>query len=231
MIAFKQIKVIIKYFTIEIEVILVWIIDKIKELKNKNRPRIKTAEVVRYNTTLVYIPKYDELTDEERRIVDYYMTEVDLTKIENIITYGNKLYEYANVNTELLLNSLYKITETPSEWKVNKMTDEEILKQRLDEMTNQEEFELYRTELKKIEKESILRTVALEKIYIRNQKNFRQFGIFEKAERLKRKNEREQLETAIERMKINKKIIEQQTQSITNTINSSRNNCTIYRYI
>ena len=194
------------------------LIDGIKKIFRKNQPRIATSDIVGYDTSLVYIPKYKDLAEKEKKIVDRYILEIGITKLENIIGYGNEVYERAICNTELLLNLFYQLTDKQTDIKFSEKTQQEVLKERLDEMIKQEELKLYNLALKKIEEEVVFRTIALEEIQKRKKKEFRQIGIFEKAERLQRKYENEQLEAAIERMKINKKNIEQQIQAIENTI-------------
>lgn len=205
------------------------LIKRIRELLKKKQPRITSTEIIGYDTSFIYIPKYTELTDTERKDVDKYVLEADIKKFESIIAYGNALYEHANCNTELLLNLYYELTDEQTNWKSK--TEKEILEKRLDEMIKQEELELYKLALKNLEREATLRTIALQEIHKRKKREFRPWGFFEKAERLQRKYENEQLEAAIERMKINKKVIEQQIQSINNAIVNGRNNNTSSRCI
>lgn len=197
------------------------LIKSIKEIFRKKQPRIASTDIVGYDTSFIYIPKYKDLTDDEKKIVDRYVSETDTTKFENIIGYGNEVYEYANCNTELLLNLFYQLTDNQTDRRFSERTEQEILEKRLDEMIKQEELQLYKLSLKNLEKEAALRTIALEEIQKIKKKEFRPWGIFEKAERLQRRYQNEQLESAIERMKINKKIIEQQIQSIENTMTNS----------
>ena len=206
-------------------------IKRIKELFGKKQPRIATTDIVGYDTSFIYIPKYSELTENERNDVDRYVEETDISKFENIIAYGNAVYEHANCNTDLLLSLYYQLTDEHTNWQSSTKTEQEILEKRLEEMIKQEELELYKLSLKNLEREATLRTIALQEIHKRKKREFRPWGVFERAERLQIKYENEQLEAAIERMKINKKVIEQQIQSINNTIVNGRNNSTISRCI
>lgn len=207
------------------------LIKRIKELFRKQQPRIATTDIVGYDTSFIYIPNYSELTEEERNVVDKYVSETDITKFESIIAYGNAVYENANCNTELLLKLFYELTDNQTNWKTSTKTEQEVLEKRLDEMIKQQELELYKLALKNLEKEATLRTIALQEIQKKKKREFRPWKVFEKAERLQRKYETEQLESAIERMKINKKTIEQQLQTIDNAITNSRNNSTISRCV
>ena len=61
------------------------LIDGIKKIFRKNQPRIATSDIVGYDTSLVYIPKYKDLAEKEKKIVDRYILEIGTTKLENII--------------------------------------------------------------------------------------------------------------------------------------------------
>lgn len=189
------------------------LIEKIKNLigrKHGKQPKIASTSMVGYDTSLVYIPKYTELTKEEKAEVNRYIKETDATKMENVILYGNDMNEYSKGITELLLNVAYSATEKNSTDRVDKLRTQDILKLRIDAMIAIEEMNFYETVLSKLNREAKLRTVALEQMYKKEKENFRTFGIFEKAERIRRQHEKERIEAAIERMKISKKIVEQQ---------------------
>lgn len=203
------------------------LIQIIKKLVGRKTPRLETSDIVGYHTSLVYIPKYSELSKNRKALVDSYMSATDMTKLEDVISYGNTVSKYANDNTELLINLFYRLTEEQSDRKVRTMQEHEILEERLKQMIMIEELELYKTALRNLEEEATLRTVALEEMYKRKKKEVNLWGIFERAERLQRKNQEEQLQATIERMKINKKMIEVQLRSITNTIRSGRTSNTI----
>lgn len=211
-----------------LEVIFMGLIQKIKQLVNRKTPRLETSYIVGYHTSLVYIPEYSKLLENEKNVVDNYISEIDMEKLENVISYGNTVYKYANTNTDLLVGLFYRLTENQSDWNLNKMQEQDMLQERLNQMIMIEELELYKTALRKLEEEATLRTVALEEIYKRKKKEARFWGIFERAERLERKNQQEKLQSAIERMKINKKMIEEQLQSITNTMHSGRTSNPVY---
>jgi len=200
------------------------LIEKIKNfiIRNSNKkPRISSTDIVGYDTNLVYIPKYKDLTDEEKKQVDKYIQETDTTKMENVILYGSEMNKYSQGITEILLNVGYKADEEYTMDNVKKLTIDHILNLRINAMIAKEEMSFYENLLKNLQREATLRTVALEQVYKKEQKNFKIFGIFEKAERIRRQQLEEVYETSIERMKISKKIIEQQIQSV---INSSVSN-------
>ncbi|MBO5413702.1 MAG: leucine-rich repeat protein [Clostridia bacterium] len=195
------------------------LIERIKNLiigKKKEQPKISSTDIVGYDTSLVYIPKYKELTEEEKAQVDRYVEETDTTKIENVILYGTDMNKYSKGITELLLNVAYRATEESATDRAGKLTTQDILNLRVDAMVAIEEMNYYETVLRNLEREATLRTVALEQIYKKEKGNFRTFGVFEKAERIRRQHEEERFEVAIERMRISKKIVEQQIQAVLN---------------
>lgn len=200
------------------------LIERIKKLigiKPKEQPKILSRDIVGYDTSLIYIPQYKELTEEEKAQVDRYIKETDTTKIENVILYGTDMNKYSKGITELLLNVAYRVTEENSTGRVNKLTTQEILNLRINAMTATEEMKFYETALRNLEREATLRTVALEQIYKKEKGSFRTFGVFGKAERIRRQNTEARFEAAIERMKISKKIIEQQIQTVMNSRGSN----------
>lgn len=191
--------------------------DIIKKLIRWKQPKLETSDIVSYDTSFIYIPKYSELSKEEKKVVDTYVAQIDVTKIENIIFYGESLYEQANINTELLLSLFYRMTDEQEKWKKGNISTEEGIQKRLEAMIAGEELELYKRNLKNLEIESTLRTVALEEILKMSKKRTIKMGIFQVAEKIARKNQEQQLDAAIERMKISKKMIEQQRQGIEKT--------------
>lgn len=200
------------------------LIERIKTLIGRNRkeqPKILSTDIVSYDTSLVYIPQYKELTEEEKAQVDRYIEEIDATKIENVILYGTDMNKYSTGITELLLNVAYRTTDKGTAAKVDKLTTQDILKLRIDAMIATEEMNFYESVLRNLDREATLRTIALEQIYKKEKRNFRTFGVFEKAERIRRQDEEKRFEEAIERMRISKKIVEQQIQAIMNSHGSN----------
>ena len=187
--------------------------------KTGKKANIQSNEVTQYDTSFIKIPEYLELSDEDKVIADKYIDEVDLSKIDGLILYADKMFEYANINTNLLVRLLYRITDTSSNLELRKLSKEEIAELRLNSKVQKDEVELYRNALIYLLKESSLRCSALVEVLRREGKRkFDFLGFFGRAERLKRENRIQLLESAIERMKIGKKTIEQQIQAVDNII-------------
>lgn len=101
------------------------LIERIKNLigiKQKEQPKISSTDMVGYDTSLVYIPKYKELTEEEKAQVDRYVRETDTAQIDNVILYGADMNKYSKGVTELLLNVAYRVSEEASIDRANKPT-------------------------------------------------------------------------------------------------------------
>lgn len=196
-------------------------LDKIKQLFLRNKqPKITSSDVTPYDTSLVYIPKYKSLSDEEKEQVDKYIAQTNISKIEDLITYGKDLSQYSTSILDLLLNMHYSITE---ENIGRNLSQEELLRIRINKLIANEQVSIYKNMFQNIEKEIALRTVSLEEIYKSWKSNFKAKDLFDEAERLHRRYIGEQFEYAIERMKISKKTVEEQLQVAINTLETNRN--------
>lgn len=188
---------------------------------NKTKNVTQSTNLTQYDTSLIVVPEYGKLTEKERKLVDTYIQEIDKKNLETLVHYASEMFDYANVNTHLLLKLFFKITKQPSEWQLNNMTLEKMQQERLEGMILQEELEIYKKGLKNLRRESVLRTIALQEVRKKESKRKIDFlGVFSIAERLKRRNEAEQLAMAENRMRINVKTIEQLEQVVNNTIES-----------
>ena len=205
------------------------LLDKLKHFFSRNpKPQITSSDVTPYDTSLVFIPKYKSLSDTEKAQVDKYITQTNISRIEDLITYGKDLSTYSTSLLDLLLNLHYSITEE----NIGKnITQEEMLKIRIDKLIANEQISIYQNMLQSIEGETTLRTVSLEEIYKRWKASFKAKDIFNSAERLHRRYMGEQFEYAIERMKISKKTVEEQLQVAINTSKTNRNAGKRYRSI
>ena len=197
--------------------------------RNNKTPEIASSSILGYDTSLVHIPEFKHLTEEEQEAVNRYIQEEKLESYEDIIKYGEKLQQKSKTITDLLLNQLYRTTEEISLDKLRNMPLNDVIKSRMNTLITQKQLEMYQGVLESLCKESRLRTVALEEI--RKKRKTRFTLTFSKADRIKKQEEERQIEQAIERMKITIKIIEQQIQAVLNARMNSRNNRTSIRYI
>ena len=201
--------------------------DRLKNLIKPKQARIGTTSIVGYDTSLVYIPEYESLSEEDKKIVDKYLEETSIQKTEDVVLYGEGVSKYSLGITELLLSTLYKTTEDVQLAKLDTMSPEERSKTRINAMLGNEQIKFYNQALANLEKEVTLRAVALEKQYQEHKKGNRVFrNIFKHPiqERVQRKFEQTRFSEAIERMKILKKTIEQQQGAVINASNNMRNN-------
>ncbi len=177
----------------------------------------------------IFIPKYANLSEEDKKKVDSYIEEVDFEKLDTLMMYADDMSDNAYANTYLLLNLFRRITTRPLEAELNRLSDEEIVERRLDALIQKEELIVYKQELIKLKEESTLRAVALEEIKRREGKRrFDFIGLFGSARKLERKNKIELLENATERMRISKKTIEQQMEVVINGITTEEISSTTY---
>ena len=201
--------------------------ERLKNLIRPKQARIGATSIVGYNTSLVYIPEYKSLSEEEKKIVDEYIEKNNIQNTEDIVLYGEGVSKYSLGITELLLSTLYKTTEDVQSTKLDTMPPEERSKTRINAMMGSEQIKFYNQALQNLEKEVTLQAVALEKQYQEHKKGNRVFRkIFKHPiqERVQRKFEQTRFSEAIERMKILKKTIEQQQGAVINASNNMRNN-------
>lgn len=198
------------------------IIDKIRNLfvrRESTKQPIQSTDVTRYDISSINVPRYSELSEEDKTIVDGFISEIDLENLDTLILYINEMAKYANANTDLLVKLFNTITKRPSDLEFSQLSQKEIEERKLDAKVQREQIGLYRQGLEYLQKESSLRATALVEIGRKESKRKLDFlGLFGRAERLKRKNQMELLQSVTEQMKICKKTIEQQIQASTNAM-------------
>ena len=196
---------------------------KFLQLFNKNeQPKIAETSIVGFDTSLVYIPKYKSLSEVEKKKVDKIIKESDISSLEDIIYYGKNVSDYSTGISEILLSLYYKLTEEKTK---QNMSKKDMLKLGVNSLITNEQIIVYQNMLKDLEKETTFRTIALEQMYKKWKTEHKMSDVFSKDHRLKRQQEKNSYEAAIERMKISKKVIEEQLQVSENTYNSNRNAC------
>ncbi len=200
-----------------------WLANLIRP-KKLQLPEMTSKDLIGYDTSKVVIPEYKSLSPKEKQEVDQYVEEAKIEKIDDVITYGRVISKYSEGITELLLSMLYKSTDSIPEFKLRNMTKEEIAKARIEAMLAEESIRYYQAALYNLNRETELRTVALKKIYKEKNNVFRSIFKLTKAEKVQKQFENGRYEYAIERMKINKKTIEQQIQASLIASNNLRNN-------
>lgn len=92
------------------------ILEKIRSVfikKQQTKQTTQSTNITRYDTSLITIPKYPELSDEDRKTVDDYISEVDMEKLDTLILYADEMSRYATANTDLLVKLFERITERP----------------------------------------------------------------------------------------------------------------------
>lgn len=174
-------------------------------------------DIVPYDTSLVILPQYEELSKKEQEMVNAYMGEVNIEDTSTMITYATNMSEYASANVNLLIKVFDRITQKPADWQLENMSPKQVQEARLEALIGNKELQIFQSGLAKLKQESILRAVALHELVKREDKRKIEFlKVFARAEHMKRKEQKEQLGLAEERMKITVKTIEQLMQAVSN---------------
>ena len=197
--------------------------NNIKRITNPKKALVETTDTLRYDTSLVYIPEYESLSDVQKKQADKYAKDTKMQNITDVIMYDKDMREYFKGIIELLTSMLYKSTDEIKNKNIDRMSEEERSTMRVDARLVKEQVKYYRQVLDKKEEEVILRAVALKKIYEEHKKSGRVFGrifLHPVQEIAQRRFEHERFNKSLERMKILKKTIEQQQMGITNAINN-----------
>lgn len=184
------------------------IVNRIRGQKKLND--VPDSRLVKFDTSLIFVPKYEDLTDEEKALVEEYKKEINVTDVASLIHYAADLSDDGNINTKIVTDLLYREEQKP----IVQMDTEEILGKRLKTLIHIEEIKAAREELDNMAHKGRLRIVALDEVQKEeNSLKERISGAFKSAERIHRRNKREMLLQAKERMQIAIKAIDQQCQA------------------
>ncbi|MBQ9854291.1 MAG: hypothetical protein IJO57_04600 [Bacilli bacterium] len=184
------------------------IIDKLKKLLKKELT-INETSISKFNTDLLFIPKFEELSKDNQDKVLEYLKEVNIKDLESIFNYAKNLNEEANFNSEFLLRIYYKMTEN------NNLKNQNILYDECNTIIEINELNLCKNELFKLHEELILKIIALKKLYEKETSRKLIFiGFLEKMERIRRIDKINSLENAIQRLEISLQVIEQLIQVV-----------------
>lgn len=179
------------------------IIDKLKKLLKKELT-INETSISKFNTDLLFIPKFEELSKYNQDKVLEYLKEVNFKDLESIFNYAKNLNEEANFNSEFLLRIYYKMTEN------NNLNKQDFLYDGCNTIIEINELNLCKNELFKLHEELILKIIALKKLYEKETSRKLIFiGFLEKMERIRRIDKINSLENAIQRLEISLQVIEQ----------------------
>ena len=111
--------------------------------KRREIPEIASTDIVGYDTSKVIIPEYRSLNPEDKDVVDKYVEETKIEKIDDVITYGRGISKYSEGITELLLSTFYTTTEGIPELDLRNMPKEEIVKARIEAMVAEDSIRYY----------------------------------------------------------------------------------------
>ena len=77
-----------------------------KKLMNKDVKPSNQTNLVNYDTNSVFLPKVKDLSVSEQQLVKKYMSEIDLTNLESLITYSKEINNKLSLNTNLVIEYL-----------------------------------------------------------------------------------------------------------------------------
>lgn len=194
---------------------------RIKKLNKINEQRAETR-LVGYDTSLVFVPLYKELSEDAKKIVENYKKEIsNIQETEKLIYYATELIEAGNQKRDILINLLYNSSAMSQISQVENLSIKELVQKRFEIFVMLEEMKHAQAEVLNLKQEAILRAVAVEEIIKEQDKLKRRFfSIFQKAEQMKRKMELQMLENTRERMKITIKTLEQESQALEIAMNN-----------
>lgn len=191
------------------------IIKRIKKLFKK-KIIVNETNLARIDTDLLFIPSFDELSENDQAMVLKYLKEVNIKDLDSIVDYTKNLTVEADFNSEFLLRLYYKLTDEETK-KENSMLDDVYLS-----TIEINELNLCKNSLLKLRKEGILRIIALNKLYKQETSRKLTFaGIFGRLEKIKRMEELKSLEDLTNRVKISVKVIEQLIQVINISVDTN----------
>lgn len=194
-----------------------------------NIPEVTSTNIVRYDTSLVHIREYKELSKDEQTKVDEFIEKIKIDKLEDVVFYGEGISKHTTAVTELLLNTLYQITDEMPIGKLETRPKEDILTEKINTLIAKAQMSHYQNALFHLQKEAELRTIALQEIHKKNNRIFRRIFGAPNVEKTQRQFENRRFEDAIERMKISAKVIEQQIQAVMNNQSNMRYISTSFR--
>jgi len=187
-----------------------------------NLPELSSTNIVRYDTSLVHIREYKKLSKDEQAKVDEFIEKTKIDKLEDVVFYGEGISKHSTAITELLLSTLFQITDEMPIGKLETRPKEDILTEKINTLIAKAQMSHYQNALFDLQKEAELRTIALQEINKKNNRIFRRIFGAPNVEKIKKQFEKRMFEDAIERMKISAKVIEQQIQAVMNNQSNMR---------
>jgi len=181
------------------------------------------------DTSLVFVPKYKDLSEEEKQAVDeYYEALIELEKdkslssekYKSIVKYSDDIRKKSDVNTAVLMHLLSRLTDHKPEKRLSKEEKQErAISRYLDAKINKEEFKIVLKDIQKTRHEAVLKTVALERYSQEHKKKkYDLLGFFRNAEALKKIQDRQSIANSVECVKIAIKNMDNQSQAVVNVM-------------
>lgn len=181
---------------------------------NQANKNVDYEGITCYDSNLVPLPKYSELSDELKARVDAYYKEIKLEEYETLIKYGYDFQEKSKTLTKVIMSILDDINNSNVSYNNNKEL-KDIFKNMITSLINKEKLIFCSKQLAILYNEAWLRAIAVDR-YAKKE-SLRQFdflGIFGRAERLKYIKYKQTLRDAVQCSLITITVVENQLRCV-----------------
>ena len=200
------------------------IIKRIKSLfkgKKINQEIQEETNIVGFDISHIFLPKIKDLSIEDQELVKRYQNEINIEKFKSLLDYVKRISDESQLVTNLLIEYIYEYDKHTLKVKTSP-DDKTMNEERINLLFLNQKINLLKGELKKLKKESILKTISLQEVLKFESKRICDFlGIFGFASKIKRENLKRSLSDAINNMKITIITINQQIMAINNALENA----------
>ena len=200
------------------------IIKRIKSLfkgKKINQEIQEETNIVGFDISHIFLPKIKDLSIEDQELVKRYQNEINIEKFKSLLDYVKRISDESQLVTNLLIEYIYEYDQHTLKVKTSP-DDKTMNEERINLLFLNQKINLLKGELKKLKKESILKTISLQEVLKFESKRICDFlGIFGFASKIKRENLKRSLSDAINNMKITIITINQQIMAINNALENA----------
>lgn len=179
------------------------------------------ADLSIFDTSLVFLPKYSELTPEDKNTVDGIIKTLSLDDYASFVKFGDVFTSKSNAVTEVIIQVLGRISKDNPQYNLVRYQNDApqmIPKLIRAEILHRELITCVHT-LEETKKDAYLHAVALDR-YIKREtlRKLDFLGVFGKANRLLFLRNQHSLEEAKQRVLISIKVLEQHSLAVAQTL-------------
>ncbi len=168
------------------------------------------------DTKSVFIPKYKELSEEEKAVVEQLKAEILIIRREtrSLVSYEKELAQEVDRNQQIISNLLYQSVTVFRPERAEEMEPAKMIKMRLEVLRKQEEMNVAYEKMQELRKQAVLRTVAMQEIEREEKRIVHKLTVFRTAERIKQEGDKASIALAKGRMIVTVKVMEQQIEAV-----------------